>query len=313
MWAGRHGRDGFAGRGCGRWLTLLVAAPCMLCGVARAEQAVDPAAEIRQAATAYAAAFNKKDYAALADQWTERATLVEGNLELEGRDAIVAAVRAWRERHPAATMQIEVGGIDLLAEPLARVDGVLTFTAKPGSRPLVSRFTSLRVREGGEWRLAESIVTPEHASALDDLDWLVGTWTAESGAGKDGRKTSIETVYEKPLGPYCIVGRSRIRPVEGPVVEAIEVIHADRSSGTIRSWVFDSTGAHAEGVVESDGTTLHKEMVGSPSDRVPGRTARWTQLVSPAGDGRCTMHSIERSLDGVALPDGEPLHFRKVR
>jgi hypothetical protein len=161
--------------------------------------------------------------------------------------------------------------------------------------------------------LAESVVAAEHSTALDELDWLVGTWTAETGRREDGTKTSIETIYEKPLGPYCIVGRSRIRPAEGDVIEALEVIHADRGTGLIRTWVFDSTGAQGGGFIDSDGTTYHKSMVGSPSDRVPGRVARWTQVLAPAGDSRCTMHSIERSIDGVAMPDGEPLNFRKVR
>lgn len=269
--------------------------------------AADPVAEIRAAAAAYAAAFNKQDFAALADQWTERATLVEGGLALEGRDAIVASLRAWRERHPAATMEIEVVDVDVVAEPVARVAGLLTFTTKPGAKPVVSRFTSLRVREGTAWRLAESLVIPEHAAALEELDWLVGTWTAE------GKKSAIETIYEKQVGGYCLIGRSRIRPAEGPAVEAVEVIHADRGTGLIRSWVFDSTGAQGEGIVESDGTSLHKVMAGTPSDRVAGRQARWTQVVAPTGDGRCTMHSIERSIDGIPVPDGEPLHFRKVR
>jgi len=275
--------------------------------------AAEPEAEIRAAAAAYAAAFNKGDYAALADQWTEQAVLLEGSLELRGRAAIAASLRGWREQHPTATMDIEVRRVSIVAEPLARVDGVIRFTPRPGGKPVVSRFSSLRVREGETWRLAESRVIPEHATALDSLGWLVGTWSAETARGKDGSKTSVETIYEQPLGPYCLVGRSRIRPPEGPAVEALEVIHADRGTGLIRSWVFDSTGAQGEGVIESDGATLHKTMVGTPSDRVPGRVARWTQVISPAGDGRCTMHSIERSVDGVAMPDGEPLHFRKIR
>jgi uncharacterized protein (TIGR02246 family) len=292
--------------------------PAIIAGIAMAacsgsSGAADAEAEIREAAVAYVKAFNTSDFAALADQWTERATLVEGGLELEGRAAIVASLRSWRERHPKATLEIEVTDIDRVAEPVARVAGVLSFTPQPGGKPARSRFTSLRVREGATWRLAESLVIPAHATALEELDWLVGTWSAESGSREAGGKTSIETIYEKPLGPYCIVGRSRIRPPEGPAVEALEVIHADRGTGLIRTWVFDSTGAQGEGIIESDGTSYSKSMVGSPSDRVPGRVARWTQVLAPAGDSRCTMHSIERSIDGVAVPDGEPLHFRKVR
>lgn len=286
------------------WLFALSA-----CGMSGAI-AADPAEELRAAAAAYAAAFNKADYAALADQWTERATLVEGSRALAGRDAIVKSLRAWRERHPDATMKITVGEVELLAQPLARVAGTLEFTAKPGAKPVTSRFTSLRVREGEAWRLAESLVVPEHAAALDDFEWLLGTWASQpGGAGKP----SIETVYEKQLGGYCLLGRSRIKPAEGPAVESLEIIHADRATGAIRSWVFDATGARGEGVIVFDGTTLEKLMVGTPSDRVPGSVARWTQVVAPTGEGRCTMHAIERSVDGAPLPDGEPIHFRKVR
>ena len=210
-------------------------------------------------------------------------------------------------------MEIAVSDVDLLAEPLARVSGTLTFRAKPGAKPVTSRFTSLRVREGQAWRLAESLVVPEHAAALDDLDWLVGTWSAETGGAEGKGKTSIETVYEKQLGGYCLVGRSRIKPAEGPAIEAVEIIHADRAAGATRAWIFDSTGAQGEGVVTFDGTTLEKTMVGTPSDRVPGRVARWTQVIAPTGESRCTVHSIERSIDGVAMPDGEPVHLRKGR
>lgn len=300
-----------AGSKSGGWIVrgfvgLAVLGAC----VAGRAGAGDAVAEVKAAAAAYATAFNKADYAALADQWTERATLGEGSLALAGREEIVKSLRAWRERYPEATMAITVAEVDLLAEPLARVAGTLTFTSKPGAKPVTSRFTSLRVREGETWRLAESVVVPEHAAALDDLGWLLGTWTKQP---TKGGQSSIETVYETALGGYCILGRSRITGEEGPAIEALEIIHADRGSGVIRSWVFDSTGAQGEGVVTYDGTTLEKTMIGTPSDRVPGSVACWTQVIAPTGEGRATMHSIERSIDGVAMPDGEPVQLRKVR
>jgi len=311
MLAGSTGR-GWIARGI-FWLAALGASATG--AVVAADVAAEPktTAELKAASAAYAAAYNKSDYAALADQWTERATLVEGRLELEGREAIVNSLRAWRERNPEATMEIAVRDVDLLAEPVARVVGTLTFRSKPGAKPVSSRFTSLRVREGATWRLAESIVVTEHWSALDDLDWLVGTWTTMGTKGEKTGPTAIETVYEKMLGGYCLLGRSRIQVAEGPAVEALEIIHADRATGVIRSWVYDSTGAQGEGVITVDDGTVEKTMVGTPSDRVPGAVARWTQVVAPTGEGRVTMHSIERSIDGVAMPDGQPLHFRKVR
>jgi ketosteroid isomerase-like protein len=284
-----------------------------LAGGGNASEPTDIGLAVRAAAAAYADAFNRGDYAALADQWVESATLAEGSSLLEGRAAIAASIRRWREGHPGCSMTIKVEAIEPIAEPLARVSGTLSFIRTAGGKPVVSRFSTLRVKEGETWRILESVVVPPHAAALDDLEWMVGTWHAESGDAEQRTKTTIETIYEKPLGPYCLVGRSRIRPPAGDPIEALEIIQADRDTGLVRSWVFDSTGARGEGVIESDGATLHKTMIGTPADTVAGSVARWTQVVSPAGDSRCTMHSIERSIDGEARPDAEPLHFRKIR
>ena len=288
----------------------------VVAGVARGDAASPSplADELKKASAAYAEAFNKRDYTALAEQWTQRAELVEGGARLEGRDTIVESIKAWRERHPEASLAIEVRGVEPVAEPIARVSGVMRFTRKPGEAPLESTFTALRVREGTTWRLAESRVTPAHVAALDDLDWLIGTWQAEVAD-----RATIQITYEKALGGYCIVGRTKITPKPGKAsllpqgIEAMEVIHADRDAGLIRAWVFDSTGARAEGYFEFDGTSFEKVMSGTPSDAVRGRRATWVQVISPSGEGKATTHMIERTIDGVGLPDAAPMQFKKIR
>lgn len=300
---------------CGsRWLPVVMS---LMAAVASADTpAPSPLAdELRKASAAYAEAFNKRDYTALADQWTLRAELVEGGSRLEGRDRIVASIRAWRERHPDATLAVELRDVEAVAEPIARVSGVMRFTRKPGEKPTESKFTALRVREGATWRLAESRVTPAHVAALDDLDWLLGTWQADVSD-----RATIEITYEKSLGGYCILGRTKITPKQpGKAsllpqgIEAMEVIHADRDAGLIRAWVFDSTGARAEGYFEFDGTSFEKVMSGTPSDAVRGRRASWVQVISPSGEGKATTHMIERTIDGVGLPDAAPLQFKKIR
>ena len=298
-----------AGAGC----LLAVLVLCAAGAVYAAD--TDPAVEeLRKASAAYAEAFTKGDFAALADQWTTRAELVEGGTRLEGREAIVESLKLWRARHPQATLAIELRDVELVADPIARVAGVMRFTNKPGDKPLESRFTGLRVKEGSVWRLAESRVTPSHVAALDDLDWMLGTWQADVAD-----RATIEIAYEKALGGYCIVGKTKIMPKPGKAtllpngIEALEVIHADRDAGLIRSWVFDSTGAKAEGFFEFDGTSFEKVMSGTPSDAVRGRVATWVQVISPSGEGKATTHMIERRIDGVDLPDAAPLTFKKVR
>ncbi len=264
---------------------------------------------VKAEASGYVRAFNERDYKALAAQWTARAELVEGGSRVEGRERIVQSIRGWLERHSQATLEIAVSDVDLLAAPLARVTGVMRFTRKPGEKPVESRFASLRVLDEGAWRIAESIVAPNHAAALDDLEWILGTWHAsDPQAG-----TTVETTFERALGGYAIVGRTKIRPKNGGPIETLEIVHADRASGTVRSWTFDSTGARAEGVLESEGTTLNQAMVGTPSAAVAGSVVRWERVIAPAGDGRFTLHAIDRSIDGLPLPDGAPLHFRRVQ
>jgi hypothetical protein len=51
--------------------------------------------------------------------------------------------------------------------------------------------------------------------------------------------------------------------------------------------------------------------VGVPGEGTSGSRAKWVQTIVPGGEGRFTMQSIERSLDGRPLPDGQPMHFRK--
>ena len=75
-------------------------------------------------------------------------------------------------RTPEARIQIRVDDVALLAEPLARVRGLIQYTEKPGAKTVESRFDSLRVLENGRWRLVRSAVEPSHAAALDDLGWL---------------------------------------------------------------------------------------------------------------------------------------------
>jgi uncharacterized protein (TIGR02246 family) len=276
--------------------------------ISAAEAATQAIAAVKQASAAYAEAYNSRDYAALAAQWTEKAELVEGGSRLEGREPIVNSIKAWLGRHPQATLAIEVTDVEPLATSLARVAGVMRFTRAAGEKPVATRFESLRVLDEGGWRLAESVVVPSHAAALDDLEWLVGSWQA---ADHDGGSVRME--FARGLDGHALVGRGTRQPKDGAAVESLQLIHADRATGLVRSWVFDSTGARAEGVLESDGTSFHQTLVGTPAEGAVGRVARWVQVISPAGADRFTLHAIDRSLDGVRVPDERPLHFKKSK
>jgi len=271
--------------------------------------ATDVIAAVRRAADAYATAFNAGDDKAIGDQWTLGAELDEGGGMLKGRDAIVASLKQWRATHPKAAMKIEVTDVQTLGEGVARVQGTLSFTGQADAEPAVSRFDSLRVLENGSWRIAESRVVPTPRTALADLSWLLGTW--QSTDAKTG--TTIDASYEKSLEGNAIVGRITVKQKDGSTVESLDVIHADRLTGQVRSCSFDSTGARAEGTFTSDGTSFERKLVGTPGNPDLGNRAEWMQVLSPLGRDMLLWHSIERTIDGHAQPDTEPVHLRRIR
>ncbi|MEI8369706.1 MAG: nuclear transport factor 2 family protein [Planctomycetia bacterium] len=262
----------------------------------------------------YVEAANARRFEALADQWTEGAELSEGGGLIVGREAIVASIRGWLEANPEARLALRLTGVKALGTSAARIRGVMSFTRKPGSKPIETRFESLRVLEGATWRLAESTVAPSQVDALESLVWMVGTWRAtdpDSGA-------TIDASYQRVAGGHVILGGIRHRApardgLPATEIDVVELIHPDKATGSVRSWVFDSTGARAEGVFETDGTSFNRRFVGTTADGAAGDVARWVQVIVPTGDSTCTMQSIERSLDGAPLPDKAPLHFKRQK
>ena len=285
------------------------AAPHPAATTSAAASATDIIVAVRRAAEAYATAFNAGDDKALGDQWTLGAELEEGGTLLKGREAIVASLKQWRAIHPKSALKIDVTDMQPLGESVARVQGTLTFMKQAGAEPVVSRFDTLRVLENGTWRIAESRVVPGPRAALADLAWMIGTW--QSTDAKTG--STIDATYEKSLDGHALVGRIKVKRKDGSTVDSLDVIHADRLTGRVRSWNFDSTGARAEGMFSSDGTSFERRLVGTPADPSLGSRAEWVQVVTPLGRDMLLWHSIERTIDGRAEPDTEPVHLRRTR
>jgi ketosteroid isomerase-like protein len=265
-------------------------------------------AAVRTAATAYAAAYNARDVRALAEQWTAGAELAEGVVSIKGREAIVASLADMRTAHPESSLAITVAGVQPLGTTAARVQGALAFTPRPGAEPRVSHFDSLRVLDGGTWRIAESRVVPTSRAALADLAWMVGAWRAADAATGG----TVDATYERSLDGHALVGRITVTRKDGPKLEALDVITADRATGLVRSLLVDSAGARAEGTFATDGTTFNRTLEGTPADPALGDRVRWVQVLAPTGPDGLLVHAIDRTIDGRPAPDLAPLHFRRV-
>jgi len=268
--------------------------------------------QMQEAGEAYEQAFNKKDFKALGNQWTAQAELSESGKTLRGREAIVQFVRATFVRAPQAQMDVQVEQVKPLGESAVRVAGKIRVRENPEGKWFISRFASLRVKEGDTWRIASSSVEPIIEASLEDLAWLQGKWQAEVTDGED-QGLVVTGGIQTMLGGKLLVCHLMRKPKDGPPVESIQILNPDPHTGLIRTWVFESTGGRAEGVLESDGHTLNSVLVGKPSAPEVGNRVESVQVINPVSRDEFIWQPIERVVDGVRMPDQKPLRFKRQK
>lgn len=261
------------------------------------------ASALRKAADDYSKAFNARDFAAMANQWTAMAELHQDNgTTIRGRDAIMAMIKNTAAHRPKSTISIAVESVDMLGNGVGRVRGTLTLKDDAEIGGWTTRFNSLRVLEEGQWRLADTRETSIATATIEDLSWLAGSWTANGPMGQ------VTVTYEKTLGDKGLLGKISLKPATGPATEALEIIQA--RDGELRSWVFDSTGLSGEGYWEHDGARFNRTIHGTTAD---GRPASSVVVLTRASADTCLWHPIERLRGADRLPDLPTIKLTKTK
>lgn len=257
---------------------------------------------IRAAAEDYAKAFNTRDFAAIGQQWTEQAELHTDNGNVvRGRNAIVALIKAAGNHRPKAQITINIESVAMLGTSAARVHGTLHLKDEGEIGTWATRFSSLRVLESGQWRLAESRETSIATATIEDLAWLVGTWKAE------GPAADLTVRYEKALGNKGLIGKINGKSPAGDF-EVVEVIQLH--DGELRTWIFDSSGLSGEGFWEHDGARFNRTIHGTSADGAPASSV---QVVTRTSSDSFLWNPIERMRGGSRLPDLAHVKFTRVK
>lgn len=135
-------------------LTLLALAP----STARAQDPVEPQAQVARAAEAFVDAFNDLDWDRFEQAWAEDATafmpMPDVPARLSGRDTIVATFKAIFGDFPDrfdGPPYLSIDPVDLRVDILGAA-AVVTFHL--GDEAPRSRRTLIFVRQGDEWRIA---------------------------------------------------------------------------------------------------------------------------------------------------------------
>src|SRR6187399_368166 len=140
-------------------------------------------AVIQQSAAAFREAFNRGDAKAVAALWTKDGEFIDADGQrFEGRAAIEKQYSAFFAAHPAAKITLFVDAIRPLSDSAAIEDGHSSVEDAASGQAGFARYTVVHVKSDGNWSMSSVRETPAqaqtHAGHLQDIDWLIGSWTA---------------------------------------------------------------------------------------------------------------------------------------
>lgn len=265
-------------------------------------------AAIRAASQAFATAFEKGDAAAVGALFTDEAEYVEdGGDRIQGRAAIAKAYGEFFGQRKEVKAETKTDAIRFLGRDAAIEEG--TFTVKAKDSPAhASRFSAFYVRQDGKWLMAllkEWGDATTDAPDLDDLKWLIGTWES------DGSELTAKTTYEWAPNKKFIIAHYTVTPKkagEKPNT-GTQVIGVNPASGMIHAWVFDSEGGIGESSWSWDGQRWAIDSSATLSD---GSTSTALNFLARDGDNAFTWRSVQRTHNGVALPDLGTVKVKRV-
>jgi uncharacterized protein (TIGR02246 family) len=244
------------------------------------------------------------DAKGLANLFTEQGEYTAGGTALHGRAAIAKAYEAFFKAHPKIkVLRSEVEPVRFLAKDTAVQEGTVKVHKGGAAEPTTNRFSILYVREGGNWHIAMLHEGASAAATLDDLDLLVGNWTAT----KDGVEMNVK--YEWTLNKAFLKGHFTVKDA-GKTTEGVQFIGHDPATGQIRSWSFDSDGGFGHAYWTREGKVWSVEASGIQGD---GSILTAVNIISGIDANAFTWQSTQRTIDGESVGDLPPVAVTRVK
>lgn len=276
-------------------------------------QASDPSssdeAAIRRQLQTYLDAFNKHDAATVASFWSlDCVSVAEDSGErIAGREALQQHFSVFFKESRAAKLTGEVTEINVVRPDVALIDG-RTRLFVSDSEPVESTFSALLVKDGDKWLIRNSrerdVPTQGGRAALQELDWLVGTWKDQS----DGAQVRT-TVRWSPNRTFLIRSFKLQYPDEEPL-QGTQVIGWDPRNKQIRTWTFSSDGSFGEGTVAKH----EEDWVLKTSQVDPdGGVASASQVITPIDQDTMKVQVVGETVNGEPVPTSMAVTVVRVR
>ena len=273
-----------------------------------AQDALNPAAnasaierEIQATADSFIAAFKKRDAAAVAGHWALDGVYInEDGQRFEGRKSIESEYEKLFEIiSDKVQLRIEIDSVRSINPHTVIEEGRVALTPQPpGAVRVMSRYTAVHVKQDDSWLLADvrdtRVELPPETGQLEDLEWLVGTWSAT----KENAHVEVKCRW---VENNHFLARAHTASESGKVTSSgLELVGIDPFSGRITSWSFNNDGSHAVGVWSPHESGWIIESVGAMRDGTPSIA---TYLLSRKDGETLLWKSGNRTVGDTQLPD----------
>lgn len=272
------------------------------------DQTVEDLAALRAGSQAFVAAFNKGDAQAVAALWTEDGEyLDEAGRNFAGREAIEKGYAEFFADHAGCKIRIMIDSLRLLGDNAAVEEGRAMVEPAPEGAPGISKYTVFHVKVDGKWRMASVrdawIETPSAYKNVVDLQWLIGSWSAEEHGAKH------ESVCRWVANKSFVERKYKVTYPDQTTSSGVQIIGFNPQGGHVQSWNFSSDGGHAVGVWTARENGWQAEVEGMLGNGVQTSAIN---LLTRIDDNAYAWQSIERSAGGIVLPDTDEIVVKRT-
>jgi uncharacterized protein (TIGR02246 family) len=266
-------------------------------------------AAIRLQSQAFVAAFNAGDAKAVAGLWTENGDFTdESGRTFSGRAAIEREYAALFNANPGVKIRLTIDSLKLLSDSAAIEDGRASLDPAPAGALATSKYTAIHVKVGGKWLMSTvrdtRVEAPSAYRNVADLEWLIGTWTAE----EHGAKT--ESVCRWVAGKSFVERKYTVTRPDGTATSGVQIIGWNPEGQYVQSWNFSADGGHAVGVWTPRDGGWSAEIRGLTGDGTPTTAVnRLTKL----DENAYVWQSVNRTAGGQSLPDTEEVVLKRSK
>lgn len=256
-------------------------------------------AAIRAESRAFEVAFNQHDAKAIAALWTETGEYIaEDGQTFIGRANIEKQYAEFFAQSTDSKLQIFVDSVRILSDSAALEEGHTVLEPAPAGAPGISKYTAVHVKVSGKWLMASVRDTwsneSSHYHHVADLEWLIGTWTAEEHG------TTMKSICRWVANKRFVERRYTSTHADGSESSGLQIIGWNPQAGHVQSWNFSSDGGHSIGTWNATASGWSAQTQGTTGE---GHSVRSVNLLNRLDDNAYVWQSVARSVDEKSLPD----------